>query len=357
MTRAAATTDCAREALAAGWPALQDASVSPLGRGLINDTFAVDRDADRFRFVLQRVHPVFAPEIHVNILAVTEHLHAAGMLTPRLLPSEGPTPWLAAADGVWRLCTRVPGVTFDAVQDPAQARAAARLLARFHSTLDSLQHRFVGMRSGVHDTPAHLRKLRAAVERSPGHRLRSEVAALADAIEARAAELPSIGGVPPRIVHGDPKLNNVMFRADTEDGRHDAICMIDLDTVGPLALPLELGDAWRSWCNPAGEDEVVARFDLAIFAASVTGYREGCTLDLSADEREALVHGVEWITLELSARFAADAIEEAYFGWDRTRFPAAGEHNLVRARGQWSLHEAAMTVRRERSAALHAAFG
>lgn len=355
MTRAPATHDHAREALAAGWPALRDASVDALGRGLINDTFAIDRGAERF--VLQRVHPVFAPEIHFNIRAVTEHLHAAGMVTPRLVAAAGATPWHAATSGVWRLLTRVPGVTYDAVQDPAQARAAARLLARFHSVLDEIPHRFVGMRSGVHDTPAHLRKLRAAVNGCRGHRLHAEVSTLADAIEARAAELPAIEDARSRIAHGDPKLNNVMFAAATAEEAPRAICMIDLDTVGPLPLPMELGDAWRSWCNPRGEDEVAARFDLAIFEASVVGYAEGCALRLQADEREALLHGVEWITLELAARFAADALEEAYFGWDRARYPAAGEHNLVRARGQWSLHAAAMAVRSDRAAVLRAAFG
>jgi Ser/Thr protein kinase RdoA (MazF antagonist) len=350
VTRTPATIEHAREALAAGWPALGDVTIEPLGRGLINDTFAVD--AGVVRGVLQRVHPVFAPEIHWNILAVTEHLHDAGITTPRLVPTGGARPWHTAQDGVWRVTTRVPGVTFDSVQDPAQAHAAARLLARFHSALDSLAHTFVGMRSGVHDTPAHLRRLRAAVQRHAGHRLHGSVAALADAIESRAAELPSIAGVRPRIAHGDPKLNNVMFRDATERGRHEAVCMIDLDTVGPLSLPYELGDAWRSWCNPAGEDDVAARFDLAIFEASVAGYREGCTLVLAPEEREALLHGVEWITLELASRFATDALEEAYFGWDRARFPAAGEHNLVRARGQWSLHEAVMAARHARAAVL-----
>ncbi len=36
------------------------------------------------------------------------------------------------------------------------------------------------------------------------------------------------------------------------------------------------------------------------------------------------------IATELAMRFAADALNERYFGWDRARFPAAGEHNLLR---------------------------
>lgn len=347
MTRRPATIDRAREILATSWPSLRGAVVGPLGRGLINDTFAVDDDGERF--VLQRVHPVFAPEIHHNIVAVTEHLHAAGMVTPRIVAAQGPTPWHAAEDGPWRLLTRIRGVTIDAVSAPRDAREAARLLARFHSTLDSLAHDFVGMRSGVHDTAAHLRRLREAVVGHGGHRLHGAVSTLADAIFARAGTLPPIASVRTRVAHGDPKLNNVMFSGGEP---REAICLIDLDTVGPLSLPYELGDAWRSWCNPRGEDATEARFDLAVFEASVEGYRAGCALALEADERAALLYGVEWITLELASRFAADALNEAYFGWDRARFPAAGEHNLVRARGQWSLHEAVMATRAQRQAVL-----
>lgn len=327
--------------------------VEPLGRGLINDTFAVA--SPQGAFVLQRVHPVFAPEIHLDILAVTEHLARRGLLTPRLRLTTTGAAWLDREGEVWRMMTRMEGVSFDAVQAPEQARAAAHLLGRFHSALDDLEHEFVGLRTGVHDTPAHLRRLAEAVAERPEHRLHAEVARLAEAIASRARSLPSLASLPPRVVHGDPKLNNVLFAAADGPGARQARCWIDLDTVAPMPLAVELGDAWRSWCNPRGEDEQVAHFDLEIFSASLRGYLEGCTLALSKDERQALLYGVEWITLELSARFAADALRESYFGWDRARYPAAGEHNLVRARGQWSLHEAVVAQRAAREAALRAA--
>ena len=59
--------------------------------------------------------------------------------------------------------------------------------------------------------------------------------------------------------------------------------------------------------------------------------------------------GVEWVSLELAARFAADALAESYFGWNAARFPGRGEHNLVRARGQWSLHQALLASRAARA--------
>jgi hypothetical protein len=92
----------------------------------------------------------------------------------------------------------------------------------------------------------------------------------------------------------------------------------------------------------------VAAFDLELFAASLAGYRRACGRAFDDDERRALLLAVEWISLELAARFAADALHERYFGWDAARFAGRGEHNLVRAQGQWSLHRALVASRDER---------
>jgi hypothetical protein len=172
---------------------------------------------------------------------------------------------------------------------------------------------------------------------------------LAGAIAAGAAALPPLPALAPRVCHGDLKFNNIMFAGRQPPADTRAVCLIDLDTCGPLSLAYELGDAWRSWCNRAGEDEVDARLDLDVFRASLEGYLAGLGRPLAADEREGLLLGVEWVSLELAARFAGDALAESYFGWDATRFPGRGEHNLVRARGQWSLHQALAASRGERA--------
>ncbi len=325
---------------------LADARVAPLGSGLINDTFAVR--AEGADWVLQRVHTVFSPEIHHNIAAVTDHLSAKGIPTPRLRPTRTGALWTEHDGRAWRVMTRLAGVTFDAMRSLGQARAAAAALGRFHRALEDLEHDFVGLRAGVHDTPGHLRRLREAVDEHRTHRLYDAVAPLAEALLHAAEDLPSLEHLAPRVVHGDPKLNNVMFAGPGGSEAEDAIGWIDLDTVAPMPLHLELGDAWRSWCNPRGEDEAQASFDLEVFEASVQGYAEQGPV-LRSEERAALVFGVEVISLELAARFLADALGESYFGWNRDRFPAAGEHNLLRGRGQWSLHQAARSNRAQRA--------
>jgi Ser/Thr protein kinase RdoA (MazF antagonist) len=332
-----------------GWAG---AVVTRIGSGLINRSYLVAR-ADGTRAVLQAVNPIFPPAIQDNIAAVTERLAAAGLVTPRLLPTRAGAPYLAAdGGGVWRLQTHLDGVSFDVVGSAEQARAAGELVGRFHAAVDGLRHPFAGMRVGVHDTPRHLARLDEAVATQGGHRLIGQVKPVAEAIRAGAAALPPLPSLPLRICHGDLKFNNILFAgaAPPDDAR--AVALIDLDTVGPLSLAYELGDAWRSWCNRAGEDDVNAVVDLEIIGASLRGYRAGLGRDLSTDERRGLLLGVEWVSLELAARFAADALFESYFGWDAARFPGRGEHNLVRARGQWSLHQALRATRDERAAML-----
>jgi len=333
----------------AGW---EGSAVTRLGGGLINLSYLLSR-ADGARAVLQAVSPIFSPEIHGNIVAVTERLAAAGMVTPRLLPARDGRPYLIAPGGtVWRLQTHIDGVAFDVVGSAAQARAAGALVGRFHAAVDGLAHEFTGMRVGVHDTPRHLARLEEAVAAHAGHRLAAQVRPLAQAIRAGADGLPPLPALPPRICHGDLKFNNILFAGARPPDDARAVALIDLDTVGPLPLAFELGDAWRSWCNRAGEDDVNAALDLEIMGASLGGYRAGLGRALSADERRALVLGVEWVSLELAARFASDALAESYFGWNASRFPGRGEHNLVRARGQWSLHQALVASRAERAAML-----
>jgi aminoglycoside phosphotransferase (APT) family kinase protein len=205
------------------------------------------------------------------------------------------------------------------------------------------------MRTGVHDTAQHLHRLREALAGHADHRLHREVSALSADLFAAVFDLPPLPNLPWRVCHGDLKLNNILFAGSEPPAAEQPVCLIDLDTVGPMALAHELGDAWRSWCNRGPEDASPAKFDVEVFRASFEGFRDGLGRSLHADERCACLHGVEWISLELAARFSADALLESYFGWAPDRYAGRGEHNLARARGQWALHQAVCATRRERA--------
>lgn len=333
--------DAVRRVLGA-W-SLQDVRVSSLGGGLINRTYLIE--GARHRLVLQRVSPIFDPRIHENIAAVTTRLAERGEATLTLVPADDGRLFVEG-DGVYRMYRYVDGVSFDVVPNLAAARSAGALLGRFHDALVDLDHPFVGLRQGVHDTARHLQTLRDAVEARRSHPLHGEVMALANELLEEAERLDDLPSLALVVGHGDPKLANILFQRMREGV---ALCLVDLDTVGPIHLGHELGDMWRSWCNRATEDAPCARLDLEVMAESFAGYVEGLGRSPSSDERAAALLGPQWIALELSARFAADVLIEGYFGWDASRFATRGHHNLARARGQWALYEAMRASRRERA--------
>lgn len=321
-------------AIPAAW-GLDPATVQPLGTGLINRTFLARTPNGEPR-VLQQLNPMFPDAVNEDIEAVTAHLAARGLLTPRLLRTRDGRLSVPGGGGGWRAMTYIPGRVLDAVESPAEAAGAGRLLARFHRALDDLDHAFRHRRPPVHEPARHLAALAATLAAHPEHRLHGAASALAAEIFAAAEALPALPPTPPRVVHGDPKISNLVFAADGPE----ALCMLDLDTLGEMPLPFELGDAMRSWCSVSSEDEPEGRFCAARFSAAVGGYASEAAGWWTGTERDAVLPATATIQVELAARFCADALNENYFGWNPARFPTRGEHNLARARGQMSLHRA-----------------
>jgi Ser/Thr protein kinase RdoA (MazF antagonist) len=328
------------ESILARWGDLAGRPHRPYGSGLINKTFLVEGRAGRV--ILQRLHPVFAATVNEDIDAVTAHLEKKGILTPRILRTDDGALFVLGDDErPWRALTFVDGECFDKVPSSHVATAAGRLVARFHLGVRDLEHDYKHVRAGVHDTRKHLAVLEQALSTHGGHRLFDEVLPLARRLLSAADGLPDLSRLPARHAHGDLKISNLLFR----DGR--GVCLVDLDTLGRMPWAFEMGDALRSWCNPAGEDVAHVELDVETFEAALAGYGSevrGLGL-LSAEEAGSVVDGLATICLELSARFLADALRESYFGYDPARFPARGEHNLLRGRGQLALYESVASRR------------
>ncbi len=305
------------------------ASVTEITQGLVNLTYAVQSTGGE-RYALQRLHAVFTAEVNVNIAHVTAHLAVKGLCTPTLIPTAGGELAVLRGAEIWRLMTWVDGRAYDALQNTEQAAAAAGLLAHFHLALTDYAGPLAVSRPPTHDFVRHRARLTTMLATHKAHHLYAAVRAATVELDAYHAVLPRAQPTLPRVVHGDPKISNVLFDAD---GR-EALALIDLDTLARMPLALELGDALRSWCNPHGEDAPDATFDLAYFDAALAGYAAVARVFVTPDEIRALVPATLEIHLELAARFLADALDETYFGWDARRYASRGAHNLARARGQ-----------------------
>ncbi len=327
------------EAALARWGS-SDPMVELVDGGLINRTWIV---GDPSWAVLQWVNPIFDPRIHLDIEAVTSRLEEVGLTTPRLLPSSGGDLWTTDGRGCWRLMTYIPGKTLHRFETAEQAAEAGRLVGRFHAALDGWDYLFEGRQRHIHDTTLHMAELHAVRYEAPGHPLASEAGELAGEILSRWSRWDGELRPRQRYSHGDLKVSNLRFDAAGER----AVCLIDLDTLGSMPIACEMGDAWRSWCNLAGEDDPQASsFNVELFTASARAWLVDAP-PMAGDELRSLVPGIERICLELAARFCVDAVRNTYFREDRESYPQRGRHNLIRARGQLALAASARQARAE----------
>ena len=310
------------------WSEFVGQPIRALDGGLINGTWQVGNPPVG---VLQSLSPIFSPEVNLDIDTITRHLVNEGLTTPVLLQTTSGKLWHQDDQGTcWRALSWIRGVTHHRIPDPTVAHEAGRLVAQWHQALSGVEHSFAFSRPGAHDTKAHMDFLLQAIDADPDHRLRSQVMPVAEEILERWRAWEGLLDGPLMLAHGDLKISNLRF---AEDGK--GLALLDLDTMAYLSRDVEMGDAWRSWCNTSAEDSETSDFSLPLFEASAAGYLS--VSPLSAEDRLALPLGVERICLELAARFAADALHESYFGWSSTIAPTRGEHNLIRAKGQLSL--------------------
>jgi Ser/Thr protein kinase RdoA (MazF antagonist) len=116
---------------------------------------------------------------------------------------------------------------------------------------------------------------------------------------------------------------------------HQAVSIVDLDTVKPGLVHYDIGDCVRSACNQMGEDTgqwETVRFDTDIAGAVLKGYRSVAGGFLTENDFDYLFESIRLIAFELGLRFFTDYLEgNVYF---RIRYP---EHNLARALVQFRL--------------------
>ncbi|MDP7037926.1 MAG: phosphotransferase [Myxococcota bacterium] len=327
-----------------------ESTIERIRIGNINKTYFIYQGEKQY--ILQELNPIFNPAIHYDIVSVTEHLSAHGFLTPHIQKTRQNELWFTDSKGhVWRMYDYIVGHIHSRAPSPEICFEAGHLAGRFHTCLSRLEYQFQSNRLGVHDFNRHLSHLKSVIETHKRHDAYDDVASLANKIIAKSEELESHIDGDKHIAHGDLKLNNFVF---SDEGK--ALCLIDLDTLGPMDLLFELGDAFRSWCNPQGENAEDSEFDLDCFETGICGYWKSAHSLWKKEDLLRVPMCVERISLELSARYCADALEESYFAWDRENYASAAEHNFQRALGQFHLSESVKGRRVAAEATIKALF-
>lgn len=317
-------------------------SVTRYGSGRINETFLLKALSSTYekakpkQFILQKLHRILKADVLNDIEVITGHLKSKGLSTQRLVRTlKGELGFWSGSD-TWRMLTYIPGITIEKGISSHLAEKGAALVGLFHNALSGLKYNFLHGISDFHDTDAIMHRLSQI---TPEFRGTEKYNVLSPMIMRVLTEYrvikKKLNKLPDRIIHGDLKLNNIIF---DEKGK-EALSLIDLDTLGRNKIVVDIGDAIRSWCHNADEGErVSSRFDLDIFESMMKGYLRTAVF-MTGDEKAAIPLGFETVTLELTARYLADAFEEFYFRLDNTHYPNLFEQNKEKAIDQMLLYD------------------
>ena len=282
--------------------------ISPLGNGLINDTYKVTTAGNAPDYVLQRINNAVFTDVQLlqgNIEAVTRHirrkLEATGTgdidrKVLRFVPlKDGPATFLFDGEKYWRISVFIPGAKTYQTVNPAYSEYAGEAFGNFEAMLADIPDKLGETIPDFHNMELRLRQLVEAVHADRAGRLREdmdtpgkELHAILRDIDSHgeemclAEQLHRAGKLPKRVCHCDTKVNNMLFDADGK-----VLCVIDLDTVMPSYVFSDFGDFLRTAANPVAEDSPEydrVDFDMEIFKAFARGYIRGTRSFLSPGE-------------------------------------------------------------------------
>jgi thiamine kinase-like enzyme len=318
-------------------------SIEKIGTGYINATFML---AGESSFVLQRVNKnvfVNPEDIASNIRIASDHLkkHYPNYLFLTNAKSKDGKEMIYDLEGFpWRLFPYINNsITIDKVETEAQAYSAASEFARLTNYLSNASIKvFKPTIEKFHDLSWRYEQFDTALQNASS--VRSEQAN--DAINGCLAhrylvdqyrDLIWSGNVHLRVTHNDTKINNILFDRTT----HQAICVIDLDTLMPGYFIYDVGDMIRTFVSPVSEEErdlskIVFRKN--IYDAVIEGYQSQMKDKLTNTEQNLFHFAGMMMTYIMALRMLSDFLNgDIYY---QITYP---DQNLVRARNQVRLLE------------------
>jgi Ser/Thr protein kinase RdoA (MazF antagonist) len=307
--------------------------LTPLGEGLINDTFLVT--CTEYCFVLQRINTqVFpAPEqIMANLHQLTQHLAQKNqqLQMPTVLKTRTEQDFFRDDNGdVWRALSFIANSesieTLDSLDIAAQVGFA---LGHFHGLVSDLNTELLhDTLPGFHIAPDYLQNYHSVLSQAT---VFPEDAYCADFIAQHQHFTHDLetarqqGLLVVRVIHGDPKLNNFLFDKHSQK----IISLIDLDTVKPGLVHYDIADCLRSCCH----DKVSDEFDLEICEAILKRYLNEVEGFFSAADYAYLYPAIRLLPFELGLRFYSD-----YLQGNRYFKVTESQQNLQRAIEQFRL--------------------
>ncbi|MBJ7882047.1 phosphotransferase enzyme family protein [Gelidibacter salicanalis] len=324
-------------------------SYKELASGHINDTYLI-KTQNKPYFVLQRInHGVFkdVPGLIENKVMISNHIkEKLSHLSPkkqnrrilRFYTTKTGDPYYRGDEGnYWNLMHFIDkSVTHESVPSEIIAYEGGRLLGQFLTlTSDFDASKLTEVIPKFHDMSfrywefEEARRL-ASKERLENAKLYIEMVESAKEEMHILQNLKESGDIKVRVTHNDTKISNVLFNK-----RDKGLCLIDTDTVMPGIVHYDFGDAIRTICNTAAEDETnldLVEFNVEYYNAFTEGFLKKMKKSLTPTELKYLPLGAKTMIFIIGLRFLTDYLNgDSYY---KTKY---SEHNLDRAKNQFKL--------------------
>ena len=323
--------------------------VSPLGEGLINDTYIVRTDG-KDDYVLQRINHAIFKDVELlqrNIELVTSHirarLEASGEndIERKVLEfirlKDSDRTFYYDGSSYWRVSRFIKDSVTVSEVTPESSRQAGIAFGEFQAMLADLPHQLGETIPDFHNMELRARQLAEAVEADAvGRCAQPQVQQLLVEMNenmyemCKAERMHREGLLPKRICHCDTKVSNMLY-----DKGGKVLCVIDLDTVMPSFVFSDYGDFLRTAANKVAEDCPQidqVEFDMEVYTAFTEGYLQSASGFLTDVEKDNLPYAVALFPFMQAVRFLTD-----YINGDTYYKTAYSDHNLVRACNQMAL--------------------
>lgn len=324
-------------------------SFKELATGHINDTYLIKTKTKPY-YVLQRINAgVFnnVPGLIENKVAVSHHIHKKLRNTPKktqeyqaliYVKTKTGASYFQSDDGsFWNMMLFIDdSVTFEKAANEKIAYEGGQILGEFLTlTNDFDPSSLIEVIPKFHDMAFRYSQFENACLSASKARLNQskqyieKVIALKDEMHI-LQKLKEKGRLKIRVTHNDTKISNILFNAYDE-----GLCVIDLDTVMPGIVHYDYGDAVRTICSTALEDERnldLVSFNLSYYEAYSEGFLTKMKPFLSALELKLLPLGAKTMTFIMGLRFLTDYLNgDVYY---KIKYP---QHNFDRAKNQFKL--------------------
>lgn len=324
-------------------------SFKELASGHINDTYLIKTKKKPY-YVLQRInHGVFpdVPGLIENKVAISQHIkeklqHLSKKKQKRRIlkffkTNTGASFYRGNEGNYWNLMQFIDkSVTHMTVPNKDVAYEGGRLLGQFLTlTNDFDASTLTEVIPNFHDMSFRYSEFDEALKIVSDER-RERAKLYIDLVQNAKDEmhilgrLKESGEIKMRVTHNDTKISNVLFNK-----KEKGLCLIDLDTVMPGIVHYDFGDAIRTSCNTAAEDETnldLVEFNLDYYNAFTKGFLKKMKKSLSPLEIKYLPLGAKTMIFIIGLRFLTDYLKgDIYF---KVKYP---EHNLDRAKNQFKL--------------------